>query len=244
MAAFKILLLVLLPVGETGQDIYAAYPPESWLEINFSKYGFSHFDFQKNALKGQNADFFKKNYIVLKHLLANVVYARLDRSLKDRDVVMMGFKENYRFKNLFEILISQEKSMTPVQEEQICRAMLKYLRPNFHKLQVGDKKAFHKCIFPSASQIPGNEEVIVDALAYSALDQMRKNVYRELKRDWEAYVANLFETQNPQGMDDYWRLLSKAQQDFPISEAFRNSVRQEYRRLKTWMPFELTGTDS
>jgi len=241
MATFKILLLVLLPVGETGQDIYAAYPPESWLEINFSKYGFSHFDIQKKALKGKDGDFFKKNYRVLKHLLANIVYARMDRSLKDPEIVIKGFKENHRFKDLFGILIRQEKTLRPVKEEQICRAMLKYFRPDFHKLQKGSSNAFHKCIRPSAAQIPESTDVLVDALAFSVLFNMEKRIYRDVKHDWETYIADLFETKNPQGMDDYWRLLSKARLDFPVSEAFRNSVNQEYMRLKTWMPFELAG---
>ena len=244
MTMFKILLLALLPVGETGQDIYAAYPPESWLEINFSKHGFSHFDIRKQALKGEDTDFFKKNYRVLRHLLRNVVYTRIDRTLKNRDNVFEGFEESLRFKELFGILIRQEKSHASIEAEQVCRAMLKYFKPDFHKLRIGNKNAFHKCIFPSALKIPSDEDVLIDALAYSALYNMKKRVYREIKHDWEAYVAQLFETKNPQGMDDFWRLLSKAQQDFPISEAFRNSVRQEYIRLKTWMPFELAETGS
>ena len=235
MLILRICLILMVPPS----DVYQEYPPESWLRVKIYEHGIEYIWPNKAAENGKLGPFFKKSNSLLRHLLRNVVVANMDQRIKSREVALEEVKRNIRFKDLLSLMLKEEKTLEPVTLRNICQASLKYFRPHFSRIAEDQKDSFHRCIYPSLSQVPDDTRVLIDALGYSALTNMKKRAFKEVKQKWEAHIAQLYAKRKPQTQSDYYELLRAGRETFPPNEALENAIREEYLKLQQWLPFEL-----
>lgn len=230
----KLCLVLMIPTS----DVYQEFPLESWLKIKMNKRGVEYLAVNKAGEKGKYGDLFKESNVVLRHLLTNIVLVNMDREIKDKKLALKAVEKNERFKNILNLMYKKEKVLPSVSLQNLCQASLKYFRPHYSKIPEG-KDAFHRCIYPSLSEIPSDSMVLADALGYSTLVHMEKKDFKMLKQKWEMHVAKLFAEKKPKTKADYEQLLKLGRETFPFSKTTADAVRAEYLKLQKWLPFEL-----